>query len=278
MPGSQPSRSKPPLILSIAGFDPSSGAGISADLKTIAAHGLYGFACITALTVQSTQGVRRVEPLRGELVRETLEALFDDSPPKAVKIGMLGSAEIASAVAAFLRDHRPPHLVVDPVLRSSSGADLIDAKGLAILKEELLALGDVVTPNIEEAAALSGIPVADADGARLAGIRLLELGARNVVITGGHFASPDDLLIERGEKEPVFTRFPGKRIDTPNTHGTGCVFSTSLACNLAFGWSPKHAVRQAKEFTARALKDSYAIGKGAGPVNPFAPPSTFTMG
>ncbi|HET9742728.1 MAG TPA: bifunctional hydroxymethylpyrimidine kinase/phosphomethylpyrimidine kinase [Terriglobales bacterium] len=268
MPGPQPSRPKPSLVLTIAGFDPSSGAGTTADLKTIAAHGLYGLACITALTVQSTQGVRRVEPLRGELVRETLEALFEDSPPDAVKIGMLGSAEVAAAVAAFLRDHCPAHLVIDPVLRSSSGADLIDAKGLAILKQDLLALADVITPNIEEAVALSEIPVADAGSAQLAGIRLLELGARNVVVTGGHFASPDDLLVESGDTGPVFTRFPGKRIDTPNTHGTGCAFSTSLACHLALGISVRQAVAKAKEFVALALGNSFATGKGPGPVNP----------
>src|SRR5215472_16838413 len=140
---------KPKVVLTIAGFDPSSGAGITADLKTFAAHGLYGVACITALTVQTTQAVLRSEPVRPELVRETLKTLVEDTPPAAVKIGMLGSAEIAASVAEFLRTNRLPNVVVDPVLRSTSGADLLEEAGVRLIREELLSIADVITPNID---------------------------------------------------------------------------------------------------------------------------------
>jgi len=258
------------LILTIAGFDPSSGAGVTADLKTIAAHELYGTACITALTVQTTQGVLKSEAVSAGIVQETLDALFDALPPAAIKIGMLGSGAVASAVADFLRRNRPPNVVLDPVLRSSSGADLLDKEGAAVLRNELLALVDVVTPNLEEASFLSGMPVTDVSSMEEGCRRMIGLGARNLVVTGGDLDEPVDVLAESSPSKSVsFRRFPGQKIITPNTHGTGCAFSTALACELAVGKTLGDAVAAAKEYVAGALRMSYSLGKGTSPINHF---------
>src|SRR5579859_763289 len=184
----------PPIVLSIAGYDPSSGAGITADIKTIAAHGCYGLTCITALTVQSTLGVRRVVPVSGKIIASTLKELAGDCDIDAVKIGMLGSAEAARAVSAFLKVRRFKAVVLDPVLISSSGARLLTREGVQILKTKLLKLASVVTPNIDEAAALCGVPVHTLNDMRTAALRLHQFGVPNVVITGGHLNSPADFL------------------------------------------------------------------------------------
>jgi len=256
-------------VLTIAGFDPSSGAGITADLKTIAAHGHYGTACVTALTVQTTRGVLRSEPIGPDLVRETLDALMDDLPPAAIKIGMLGSADVAGVVAEFLRAHRPRKVILDPVFHSSSGAELLDEAGRELLSREMLALAEVTTPNLAEASLLTGIAVTDVASAKAACRRLSAMGARNIVVTGGHFEHPTDLLAERHEGTLAFREYPGERIHTPNTHGTGCAFSTALACELASGKNLADSVLAAKDYVAKALRNSYSIGKGIGPVDHF---------
>lgn len=170
---------RPPVVLTVAGFDPSSGAGVTADIKTIAAHGCYGVACITAMTVQSTAGVRRVEACSPDLVAETLEELAADIPIAAVHVGMLGSAKVVRALAEFLSSrsgkNRLPNLVIDPILKSSSGADLLDGAGTRLLIEKLIPLADVVTPNIDEAAALTGLKVGDLEEMRAAANRLHEM-------------------------------------------------------------------------------------------------------
>jgi len=254
----------PPIVLSIAGYDPSSGAGITADIKTIAAHGCYGLTCITALTVQSTLGVRRVVPVSGKIITATLKELAGDCDIDAVKIGMLGSAEAASAVAAFLKVRRFKAVVLDPVLISSSGARLLTREGVQILKTQLLKLASVTTPNIDEAAALSGIPIHTTDDMRAAALRLHQMGVPNVVITGGHLNPPADFLsMDSGEHTKLFT---GKKISTRSTHGTGCAFSTALACNLAQGHDLASAAKSAKKYVRAALKSAPKIGKGKGPV------------
>lgn len=256
------------IVLTIAGFDPSSGAGATADLKTISVHGLYGVATLTALTVQSTQGVGRWQAVEPRLVRETLEALATDTPPGAVKIGMLGSREVAAVVRDFLTQFRPPNVVLDPVLRSSSGADLIDAGGLAVLSSELIPLVHVITPNLAEAGELTGLEVKDLASMEEASRRLLKLGAKNVVVTGGHRSEPSDLLAQsRPDASVKFRTYPGERIATKNTHGTGCAFSTALACNLAKGTSLEDAVLAAKRYVTEALRNAYSLGKGVGPIN-----------
>jgi hydroxymethylpyrimidine/phosphomethylpyrimidine kinase len=262
------SRQSPVIVLAIGGFDPSSGAGVTADLKTIAAHGLYGVACVTALTVQSTQGVRRFEPVSPGLVRETLQALANDRQPSAVKIGMLGTGAVASEIVSFLREHPQANVVLDPVLRSSSGATLLDDSGVRVLRTDLLGLADVVTPNVPESISLTGVDVQDLDSMRAACRRLMNSGAKNVVLKGGHLLQPTDILGERrADGTVVFRDYPGKRVDTRNTHGTGCAFSTALACNLALGKSLGDAVSGAKSYVAGALRTSLAVGKGVGPVN-----------
>ena len=257
-----------PVILTIAGFDPSAGAGVSADIKTIAAHGLYGVACITALTVQTTQGVFGVEHVESKIVRQTLETLFTDTPPAATKIGMLGSADVARTLSEFLKTNPQPHVVLDPVLRSTSGTALLDAEGIEVLKRDLLGLAEVVTPNLDEAGFLSGMRVRDEGSMQAAARKLHELGAKNVVVKGGHLPSPADLLSQlRPNGGFVTTKFAGEKVETTNTHGTGCAFSTALACNLGLGLDLVEAVRRAKEFVGCALRYSYPVGKGTGPVN-----------
>jgi len=253
-----------PVVLSIAGHDPSSGAGITADIKTIAAHRCYGVTCITALTVQSTRGVRQVEAVEGRVITETLEELSTDLDIAAVKIGMLGSAEAARAVAAFLKRYQPRHVVLDPVLKSSSGADLISKDGLQILKARLLAMASVITPNIDEAAALSGLRVSNVEEMGAAALRLRQSGARNVIITGGHLDPPTDLISAESSKGAV--TLAGTRIVSLSTHGTGCAFATALACNLALGQNLVNAAKAAKHYVESSLKKAPVMGRGTGPI------------
>ena len=257
----------PAVVLSIAGFDPSSGAGIAADLKTIAAHGLFGISCITALTVQSTQGVADVRPLSGELVRNTLRVLLDDFHPSAVKIGMLGNKEVAEAVAGLLEAARLPNIVLDPVLKSSSGAELLDEQGIRLLIERLLPLVDVITPNAEEAQLLARVSVRTLDEMRKVAHQLHRLGARNVVVTGGHLFPPTDVLSQTVGSAEKLIGFAGTHVATESTHGTGCAFSSALGCNLALGKNLEESVGAAKEYVNQALRQAYRVGKGKGPIN-----------
>jgi hydroxymethylpyrimidine/phosphomethylpyrimidine kinase len=252
-----------PVVLSIAGHDPSSGAGITADIKTIAAHGCYGVTCVTALTVQSTRGVNRVDASEGRTITETLEQLMDDLDIAAVKIGMLGSAEVAKSVAAFLKRYSLPFVVLDPVVRSSSGAELIFGEGLQVMKERIIGRACVVTPNIDEAAMLTGLSVSSTEEMQAAALRLHEMGARNVIITGGHMDPPNDLV---SGKDGHITILKGCKIPGRSTHGTGCAFSTALACNLAQGHNLLSAAKAAKNYVEAALRKAPQIGKGIGPV------------
>jgi hydroxymethylpyrimidine/phosphomethylpyrimidine kinase len=223
---------------------------------------------VTALTVQSTQGVRSFEPVSPGLVRETLKALADDIQPSAVKVGMLGTGAIASEIVNFLHEHPQPNVVLDPVLRSSSGAALLDDSGVRVLRTDLLGLADVITPNVPESISLTGVEVRNLDSMQTACRILMDSGAKNVVLKGGHLLEPTDLLAEhREDGTVVFRDYLGKRVDTRNTHGTGCAFSAALACNLALGKSLRDAVSGAKSYVAGALRTSLAVGKGAGPVN-----------
>lgn len=258
-----------PVVLSIAGFDPSSGAGVTADVKTAAAHGCFALSCVTAVTVQTTQGVHRVEPMRGEIVSETLFRLAADLPIQAIRIGMLGSGEVADAIAGFLETTRLPHIVLDPILRSSSGAELLDATAAEILKSRLLPVATLVTPNLAEAAALTGLPVSGIEEMRVAGRLLLRLGARNAVVTGGHLEGDAiDLLVWRpeGTDEVFEEELRGERIQSTSSHGTGCAFATSVACHLARGFRIPEAVAGAKEFVRGAIEHATPLGHGKGPM------------
>lgn len=257
----------PPVVLTIAGFDPSSGAGITADIKTIAAHECYGVACITAMTVQSTMGVKRVQMLDPSLVSETLAEIVADLEVAAVHIGMLGNSGMAKAVAEFLRQSMLPHIVVDPIMRSSSGAALLDPAGEKLVLEQLLPLAEVVTPNLDEASALTGLPVSNLDQMRTAAARLHAFGADNVVITGGHLEKAVDLLsfsTSRGFEQETFK---ADRQKSNSTHGTGCAFATALACHLAHGRGLPEAVLLSKAYVAAAIANAKPIGKGTGPVH-----------
>ena len=262
-------------MLSIAGYDPSSGAGITADIKTAAAFGCYAVTCITALTVQSTQGVFAVEPVRAEVVRETLRRLRDDFDIAAVRLGMLGSVAVAEEVAGFLERERLPNVVLDPVLRSSSGAALIDPLGLDVLRTRLLPFADLITPNVEEAAILAGVDAPAHGGSwkevesrvRACANRLHEMGCRGVLITGGHLAEPVDLLsLQQPDGGRVLRTFPGKRLKSRSTHGTGCAMATALACLLAQGNDTVAAVTKAKEYVRQAIEQADPLGRGIGPV------------
>lgn len=279
--------SPPPVILTIAGFDPSSGAGITADIKTIAAHECYGVACITALTVQSTQGVQRVEPVDPAILAATLKELVSDFDIQAVHIGMLANEAIVQAVADFLDKARLPHVVLDPILRSTSGAELLDSAGTRLMIERLLPLAEVLTPNLDEAAAITGIPLASSAAAsaassgaargasvgvsleamREAARRLHALGAANVVVTGGHLEKAVDLLsfttAQRVEQEV----FKAERQRSTSTHGTGCAFATALACHLAHGRGLPEAVLLSKAYISAAIANAQPVGHGAGPLH-----------
>jgi hydroxymethylpyrimidine/phosphomethylpyrimidine kinase len=259
--------SRPPIVLSVAGFDPSSGAGVTADIKTIAAHGCYGVSCITSLTVQSTAGVRRVEPIPPELVTETLEELVSDVAIAAIHIGMLGTAGVVRAVAQFLMKPIAKNVVLDPVLKSSSGTDLLDAEGTRLLAERLIPLATVVTPNLDEASALTGLAVRNLDEMRAAARRLHELGSAAVVITGGHLEQAIDLLsFTRGQgiEQEVFK---SARLRSSSTHGTGCAFASSLACHLAFGRGLPEGVLLAKAYVAASISHAHPVGGGTGPIH-----------
>jgi len=257
----------PPVVLTIAGFDPSSGAGITADIKTIAAHECFGVSCITALTVQSTQGVRRVEAVDSEIIAETLQNLISDVAVDAVHIGMLGNKRIVEVVADFLSGARLPHVVLDPILKSSSGADLLDDAGTRLLIERLLPLSEVLTPNLEEAAVLTGLPVTNLEQMREAASRLHSMGAANLVVTGGHLEKATDLLsfaTARGTETEIFK---ADRQRSNSTHGTGCAFSTALACHLAHGRGLPEAVLLSKAYVSAAITNAHPLGRGVGPLH-----------
>jgi hydroxymethylpyrimidine/phosphomethylpyrimidine kinase len=258
---------RPPVVLTIAGFDPSSGAGITADIKTIAAHDCYGVCCITALTVQSTQGVRRVEVVDPKIIQETLQQLASDLEMEAVHIGMLGNEQVVKAVAGFLDQSKLPHIVLDPILKSSSGADLLDAEGTRLMIEKLVPLAEVVTPNLDEASALTGMAVTNLDEMRAAAARLHVLGAANVVVTGGHLDKATDLLSFRTTHGTEQEVFKADRQRSNSTHGTGCAFATALACHLAHGRGLPEGVLLSKAYVAAAIANAHPLGRGIGPVH-----------
>lgn len=261
----------PPVVLTIAGFDPSSGAGVTADIKTIAAHGCYGVACITAMTVQSTAGVRRVESIDPAMITETLEELAADIPLAAVHIGMLGNAKVVRAVAEFLGQPssraKLQNVVLDPILKSSSGTGLLDAPGTRLLLEKLIPLVNVLTPNVEEAAHLTGLKVTDLDEMRAAAAKLHEMGSSAVVITGGHLDKAIDLLsftTNHGVEQEVFK---AERQRSNSTHGTGCAFATAIACHLALDRGLAEAALLAKTYVTAAIAAGHPLGRGTGPVH-----------
>lgn len=261
------------ICFSIAGSDPSGGAGIQADLKTFAANGCYGAAAITALTVQNTLGVVRSVAVDADLVGEQVEAVLTDLCPQAVKIGMTVNADIIRTLAAVLKRHRPPFIVLDPVMVSSSGCQLLDHQATTALTEELMPLCTLITPNLPELEALTGTSDATEGGKRL----LQMTRCPYVLVKGGHCeGQPTDLLFEEG----AMYRYNGTRINTRNTHGTGCALSSAIAAHVAQGKGIPAAVEAAKDFLEAALKkgEGIQIGHGHGPMNHFFSPKPAIIG
>ncbi|MGA2482572.1 MAG: bifunctional hydroxymethylpyrimidine kinase/phosphomethylpyrimidine kinase [Candidatus Acidiferrales bacterium] len=257
--------STPPILLTIAGFDPSCGAGTAADLKTFAAHGCYGIAAVTALTVQTTQGVEAVHATPAAELRAQLEALVNDSEIAAVKIGMLANRGNAAVVAEFLDAHKFAHVVLDPVMKSSGGSDLVDASGAKYIAAELMKRASVITPNIAEAEVLSGLTVTDTAGMEAAARKLVEMGARAVIVKGGHTERAVDVLFDGTEA----IMLGGDRLHNENTHGTGCTFASAITAELALGRGLSEAAMLAKAYVTKAIERSYPVGHGRVPLDHF---------
>jgi hydroxymethylpyrimidine/phosphomethylpyrimidine kinase len=267
-------------VLTIAGFDPSSGAGVTADLMVFAAHSLFGTACITALTVQSTQGVRSMHATSAAVVQATLDCLEEDLPPAGIKIGMLATKDNTSIICDYLDKHQQEHwhlpqswipVVLDPILRSTSGRELLESEGVTLMRDRLLPQVDWITPNLAELAVLSGIEVAGRDDMPRACRALQTRTAQSpdghrlgIFATGGHSDPPDDfLLLPTGEG----LWLPGERINTLSTHGTGCALSSAFLSRLVLGDTPRQAAQAAKQYVSEALQTAVKIGSGLGPMN-----------
>jgi hydroxymethylpyrimidine/phosphomethylpyrimidine kinase len=255
-----------PCALTIAGSDPSGGAGIQADLKTFHQFGVYGEAVVTLITVQNTVSMDRVECLAPDLVAQQVRAVLADIPPQAIKTGALGNAGIMAGVASVLRDSTAP-LVVDPVMIGKHGTRLMSVEAQDALVRELLPLAFLITPNLDEAEALSGLTVRDVSSMKKAAERLVEIGARSVLVKGGHLEGDAiDILLHRGE----WFEFAAPRVATRNTHGAGCTYSAAITAELARGTGLPAAVGRAKKFVTEAIRTSPGLGSGAGPLNHFA--------
>jgi len=256
---------KIPVALTIAGSDSGGGAGIQADLKTFAALGVHGTSAITAITAQDTTGVTDILELPTSLIRKQIAVVTGDMGVQAAKTGMLSSAAIIATVAGAITELRIPNLVVDPVMVAKGGAKLLRDDAVAALRERLLPLAAVITPNIPEAEVLLGRPITSLDERRVAARDLVAMGARIAVVKGGHADGDATDVFFDGTQ---MIEMAAERIATPNTHGSGCVFSAAITAHLARGAEPLAAVREAKQFITMAIANSLEIGHGHGPVNP----------
>ncbi len=253
-------------LLTIAGSDSSGGAGIQADLKTFAAHGTFGMSVITAVTAQNTCGVTKVQNIDPEVVKYQIDAVFSDIHVDAVKIGMVSQIEIIKTIASSLRRYHPDIIVVDPVMISKSGYPLLNPEACGMLIKELLPLATLLTPNLPEAEAITELKINDKNAMLPAAEKIVAMGAKTVLIKGGHLSdTADDLLFDGKEAR----WFSGDRIDTKNTHGTGCTLSSSLAANLAKGMDLVSAVEASKKYVTEAIEYGLNIGHGCGPTHHF---------
>jgi hydroxymethylpyrimidine/phosphomethylpyrimidine kinase len=258
-------------VLTIAGSDSGGGAGIQADLKTIAANGCYGLSVITALTAQNTRGVSGIHPVPVDFVGKQMDAVLSDIGADVVKLGMLYSAELIALVARKLQEYRVTRIVLDPVMVAQSGDKLLKADAVAALKEHLIPLAEILTPNIPEASVLLGKKISELKEMSGAAIELAELGCGNVLVKGGHLEGEDsDDCLYLGDEKRIM-RFPGVRVETRNNHGTGCTLSSAIAAFLARGDDVEAAVRHAKKYITGAIFSgaAYRIGHGHGPVHHF---------
>ncbi len=253
-------------VLSIAGSDSSGGAGIQADLKTFSAHGVFGMTVITAVTAQNTQGVFAVQDIDQEVIAKQIEAIFDDIEVDAVKIGMVSQVQTIEIIAKQLRKYAPQTIVVDPVMVSKSGYHLLNQDAQATLIKELLPLAAIVTPNLPEAEVITQRPIKTLKQMEEAAKAIFHLGAKNVLLKGGHLEDDSTDILYDGQE---FLHFSSARINTKNTHGTGCTLSSAITANLALGYKIDQAVAMAKEYITIAIEHSFAIGKGVGPTHHF---------
>jgi hydroxymethylpyrimidine/phosphomethylpyrimidine kinase len=255
------------VALTIAGSDSSGGAGIQADLKTFQAHGVFGMSAVTAVTVQNTQKIYDIQEMRPKIVHDQITCLFDDIEIHAVKIGMVSSIELIQAIAKALKTVKPPAIILDPVMTSKSGCRLLNQDAQDALIQHLFPLAEVVTPNIYEAQALIGRNVKNIDDMKSAALDILKLGAKKVVVKGGHLEEnrATDILYDSRE----FKRLQSRWVETKNTHGTGCTFSSAIAANIALGNNFFEAVTLAKAYITGAIEHALPIGKGHGPTHHF---------
>ncbi|HWS55080.1 MAG TPA: bifunctional hydroxymethylpyrimidine kinase/phosphomethylpyrimidine kinase [Pyrinomonadaceae bacterium] len=258
----------PPVALTVAGFDPSGGAGVVADIKTFTAFGCFAAAAVTSLTYQNTTGVFGAAHQTAEAVRRQVLPVVEDFRVAGMKTGMLPTREVIGEVARLLRGEALPAPVVDPVVRSTSGYDLIDDEALEALKRELLPLARVVTPNIPEAERLTGLTIRDEEGMARAASRLREMGAAAVLVKGGHLTSDALDLLDEGGRVSLFR---AERIETTSTHGTGCTLAAAVAACLARGLTLEESVGAAKRFVTEAIRRAPGLGRGHGPVKHDVP-------
>lgn len=253
-------------VLTIAGSDSCGGAGIQADLKAMSAMGVYGMSVITAVTAQNTMGVFGVQEISKEIIEQQISVIFEDIEVDAVKIGMLSSSEIIKSITEMLKKYNAKNIVIDPVMVSKSKYKLLKDEAIEELKK-FIGLGTLVTPNIPEAEILAGMEIKNEEDMITAAKKIQGLGAKNILLKGGHREDncTDVLLLENGK----VIKYPGERIDTINTHGTGCTLSSAIASLIGKGNSVEESVRLGKEYITEAIKNSFAIGRGVGPVGHF---------
>lgn len=253
-------------VLTIAGSDSGGGAGIQADLKTFSAHGVFGMSVITAVTAQNTQKVIAVQDIDPDIIAKQIDAIFEDIEVDAVKIGMVSQIDSIKVIAEKLREYKPKNIVLDPVMVSKSGYDLLNPMAVETLIKELVPLARIITPNIPEAEKITGRKINTFEDAEKAAREIRLLGAEYVLVKGGHLQGDSTDILYDGTN---IYKFEARRINTKNTHGTGCTYSSAIAANLALGFTIREAVERAKSYIIKAIEHSFPIGKGVGPVNHF---------
>lgn len=252
--------------LTIAGSDCSGGAGIQADLKTFSAHGVFGMSAIVSVVAENTARVIQIQDITPDMIRAQLDAVFEDIPVDAVKIGMLSSPACMEAVAEKLREYQPKNVIIDPVMYAKNGCPLMDPSSIGTLIRTIIPLADVLTPNIPEAECISGMKIETLEDVRKAAVVIHNMGCKAVLIKGGHaIGDAEDTLFD-GE---TYYSFKSERIDTKNTHGTGCTLSSAIAANLARGADVRTAVENAKAYVTTAIRHALPLGKGCGPTHHF---------
>ena len=252
--------------LTIAGSDPSGGAGVQADLKTMSALGVYGMSVIVSVVAENTARVISVEDISPRVISDQIDAVFEDIFPDAVKVGMLSSEEVMRTVAAKLAEYRPQHIVIDPVMYAKNGAPLMQEDAIDALISLIVPVATVLTPNIPEAKKITGMKISTIDDMKKAGEKIVSMGAKAALVKGGHYIGDASDVLFDGSDFHIYTT---KRINTKNTHGTGCTLSSAIASNLALGYPLPESIKRAKDYVTGAIEHALDIGKGNGPTNHF---------